>query len=45
VDINGGLHDSRNLKADGSMDIEDAFDTILEIVVGSNITPQNQLVK
>jgi hypothetical protein len=34
-----------NLIAGGSMDLREGSDTILEIVVGPNTTPQNRLVR
>ncbi|AES74935.1 hypothetical protein MTR_6g015030 [Medicago truncatula] len=43
VDINGGWPDNGNLIAGGPADLGGGSDTILEIVVGPNTTPQNRL--
>jgi len=45
VDLNGGWPDNKNLIAGGPTDFGGGSDTILEIVVGPNTTPQNRLVR
>jgi len=45
LDINGGWPDSRNLLAGSLMDLGGDSDTILEILVGPNTTPQNWFVR
>jgi len=45
VDINGGWLGSGNMIASGPTDLGGGSDTILEIVVGPNVIPQNRLVR
>jgi len=45
VDINGGWPDNGNMIADDPTDHEGDSDTILKIVVGSNTTLKNWLVR
>jgi hypothetical protein len=45
VDINGGWSDNGNLIAGGPIDLGGSSDIILEIVVESNTSPQNQLMR
>jgi len=45
MNINGRWPDNGNLIAGGPMDLGGGSDSILEIVVGPNTTPQNRLVR
>jgi len=45
VDISDRLSDNGNLIVGGLIDLEGDSDTMLEIVVGPNTTPQNRFAR